>query len=61
MGYPMLDPERDLEGATPETHARALLRPLRRGGVAVVRERPPDDGTKHESDRPEPDETVSRV
>ena len=26
---PMLDPERDLAGATPETLARALLRPLR--------------------------------
>ena len=24
----MLDPERDLKGATPETLARALLRPL---------------------------------
>ena len=27
---PMLDPKRDLAGATPETLARALLRPLRR-------------------------------
>ena len=27
---PMIDPERDLEGATPETLARALLRPVRR-------------------------------
>ena len=26
---PMLDPKRDLAGATPETLARALLRPLR--------------------------------
>ena len=26
---PMLDPERDLRGATPEKLARALLRPLR--------------------------------
>ena len=26
---PMLDPKRDLVGATPETLARALLRPLR--------------------------------
>ena len=26
---PMLDPERDLAGATPETLARALFRPLR--------------------------------
>ena len=29
---PMLDPKRDLAGATPEALARALLRPLR-GGV----------------------------
>ncbi len=27
---PMLDPKRDLEGATPEKLARALLKPLRR-------------------------------
>ena len=27
---PMLDPKRDLVGATPETLARALFRPLRR-------------------------------
>ena len=27
---PMLDPTRDLKGATPETLARALFRPLRR-------------------------------
>ena len=26
---PMLDPQRDLKGATPEKLARALLRPLR--------------------------------
>ena len=26
MGAPMLDPERDLKGATPETLARALFR-----------------------------------
>ena len=26
---PVLDPQRDLAGATPETLARALLRPLR--------------------------------
>ena len=33
---PMLDPERDLVGATPETLARALFRPLpgRRSGTA---------------------------
>ena len=27
--HPMLDPKRDLAGATPETLARALLRPMR--------------------------------
>ena len=27
---PMIDPEKDLKGATPETLARALLRPRRR-------------------------------
>ena len=27
---PMLDPKRDLKGATPETLAHALLKPLRR-------------------------------
>ncbi len=37
-GVPMLDPERDLKGATPESLARALLRnPLRpRPGVTTV-------------------------
>lgn len=30
MGYPMLDPEHDPKGATPEKLARALLRPRRR-------------------------------
>lgn len=39
---PMLDPKRDLAGATPETLARALLRPLRRGG----REDESDTGTE---------------
>ena len=29
MMQPMLDPKRDLAGATPETLARALLRPTR--------------------------------
>ena len=35
---PMLDPKRDLAGATPEKLSRALLRPLRprAGGQAVV-------------------------
>ena len=32
----MLDPERDLKGATPETLARALLRP-RKGAKAGIR------------------------
>lgn len=39
---PMLDPKRDLAGATPETLARALFRPLRR--------RPPDGVRKDERD-----------
>ena len=30
---PMLDPKRDLKGATPETLARALLKPLSRPGA----------------------------
>lgn len=34
---PKLDPEKDLKGATPETLARALLRPRRLGGNPVVR------------------------
>ena len=35
---PVLDPKRDLAGATPETLAKALLRPLRPrpGGKPVV-------------------------
>ena len=35
---PKLDPKRDLAGATPETLARALFRPLRprAGGTPVV-------------------------
>lgn len=34
---PMLDPERDLKGATPETLARALFRPLpRHAGKSVA-------------------------
>lgn len=33
---PKLDPEKDLKGATPETLAKALLRP-RLGGKPVVR------------------------
>ena len=57
-GVPILDPERDLKGATPEKLARALLRPLRpRPGVQPVasdevaeQEIPPDeagDGVTH--------------
>ena len=40
---PMLDPKRDLAGATPETLARALLRPLRPGARVepVVRDKRP--------------------
>lgn len=34
----MLDPERDLRGATPETLARALLRPLRRRPARQIRD-----------------------
>ena len=43
MGYPMLDPERDLNGATPEKLAQAPLRPIhrwRRDGASVAREGP---------------------
>ncbi len=43
---PMLDPKRDLKGATPEALARALLRPRVRR--PVVRE------AELESDRPAP-------
>ena len=41
MGKAMLDPKRDLAGATPETLARALFRPLgpRRRAKAVVRDK----------------------
>ena len=40
---PMLDPKRDLKGATPETLARALFRPLRPRATrqAVVRDQVP--------------------
>ena len=46
MRQPMLDPKRDLAGATPETLARALFRrvePLRPrpGGKPVVGDEPP--------------------
>ncbi len=63
---PILDPKRDLIGATPETLARALFRrtgPLRPGtrGKAIVRdevteEKPSTDktsnGVSHLSERP---------
>lgn len=44
---PMLDPKRDLRGATPETLARALLRPRRVpqpvvSGEVAVEELPPN-------------------
>ena len=48
---PMIDPQRDLAGATPETLARALLRPLRprrvdgdQAGETVSSERNAADG-----------------
>ena len=45
---PMLDPKRDLVGATPEKLARALLRPsgMRPRAKAVVRDKIPVDGKK---------------
>ena len=57
-GVPVLSPERDLKGATPETLARALFRPLgpRPGRKPVVGDQvpvekvPPDepgDGIAH--------------
>ena len=57
-GSPVLVPERDLKGATPEKLARALLRPLRAGarrkpvaGDQVAVEKPaadePGDGIAH--------------
>lgn len=55
MRPPMLDPERDLKGATPETLARALLR-----GENLPRDRvrngdSDEDGQgKDTSHRPEP-------
>ena len=48
MGDAMLDPERDLKGATPEALARALLRPIRRRRNDRVRETQND---RYESDR----------
>lgn len=58
-GVPVLDPKRDLVGATPEKLARALFRrtePLRpgRGRKTVVR----DQVAVHE---PAPDETRDRI
>ena len=35
---PMLEPKRDLAGATPELLARALLRPFRGGAARPARE-----------------------
>ena len=61
---PMLDPKRDLAGATPEALARALFRPLRRPRAArqpVVRDQvaveeipadEPPDGVAHLSESP---------
>ena len=50
---PMLDPKRDLVGATPETLARALFRPLRpHRAKAVVRDEIPVEevATDHAGD-----------
>ena len=58
-GKPMIDPERDLKGATPEKLARALLRnplrprtrvkPVANDGVAVekIATDEPGDGVPH--------------
>ena len=52
---PMLDPQRDLKGATPETLARALfrrvepLRPSRPRGKAVVRDEESNNEGTHEN------------
>ena len=56
MGKAMLDPKRDLAGATPESLARALFRPLRprRGAKAVVGDEPPVE-------KPVPDASEERV
>ena len=48
MGSPILDPERDLKDATPETLARALLRPRRRP-VDRVAEQKSEYGKSEES------------
>ena len=61
--HPMLDPKRDLAGATPETLARALFRPLRARAArqpivadqVTVEEVPADeprDGAAHLSEGP---------
>ena len=58
MGYPMLDPERDLKGATPEKLARALLRPRRPRAAqpSVVREEP-DKYAAGKDEPAEPDQS----
>ena len=46
---PMLDPKRDLAGATPETLARALLRPLH-GRPRPARQQEPEEATQENSE-----------
>ena len=49
----MLDPERDLKGATPETLARALLRP-RQGTKVKTPKSNPLAGETQKTEAPEP-------
>ena len=59
MRPPMLDPKRDLAGATPETLARALFRPKHRPPVASE-ELPDDDSpTSQESQPRAPESSLS--
>ena len=53
MGYPMLDPERDLKGATPEKLARALLRPRRKPLADREREQEGQYGADADRERPQ--------
>ena len=56
MGSMMLDPERDLKGATPETLALALLRPRHRRPVNRVREQQDDSCNRDRSTDEAPSE-----
>lgn len=47
---PMIDPDRDLVGATPEKLARALLRPLRTPHPSAEPE--PEEATRENPERP---------